>query len=188
MYASDKEALEALNTKQQQLLQEIGKVIVGQDQVIREVTTAIFAGGHVLLVGVPGLAKTLFGQHDRTGFGTGIQPRPVHAGFDAKRHRGIGDSQRTAPIPIHEGAVVCQHRAGRRNQPDTAENTVRPARSDARAVGDGGRSELSVALLPFLFSPHKTRLNKKERTRCLKRNSTVLCSTHGWIIRRMPKS
>ena len=59
MYASDKEALEALNTKQQQLLQEIGKVIVGQDQVIREVTTAIFAGGHVLLVGVPGLAKTL---------------------------------------------------------------------------------------------------------------------------------
>jgi len=59
MYASDKEALEALNTKQQQLLQEIGKVIVGQDQVIREVTTAIFAGRHVLLVGVPGLAKTL---------------------------------------------------------------------------------------------------------------------------------
>ena len=59
MYASDKEALEALNAKQQQLLQEIGKVIVGQDQVIREVTTAIFAGGHVLLVGVPGLAKTL---------------------------------------------------------------------------------------------------------------------------------
>ena len=59
MYASDKEALEALNAKQQHLLQEIGKVIVGQDQVIREVTTAIFAGGHVLLVGVPGLAKTL---------------------------------------------------------------------------------------------------------------------------------
>jgi MoxR-like ATPase len=33
--------------------------MVGQEQVIREVTTAIFAGGHVLLVGVPGLAKTL---------------------------------------------------------------------------------------------------------------------------------
>jgi MoxR-like ATPase len=59
MYATDKEALEALNTRHQQLTQEIGKVIVGQNQVIREVTTAIFAGGHVLLVGVPGLAKTL---------------------------------------------------------------------------------------------------------------------------------
>ena len=59
MYASDKEALEALNKKHQALLAEVGKVMVGQEQVIREVTTAIFAGGHVLLVGVPGLAKTL---------------------------------------------------------------------------------------------------------------------------------
>ena len=50
MYGSDKEALEALNSKHKALLSEIGKVIVGQDQVIREVTTAIFAGGHVLLV------------------------------------------------------------------------------------------------------------------------------------------
>jgi MoxR-like ATPase len=59
MYGSDKEALEALNSKHQALLQEISQIIVGQEQVIREVTTAIFAGGHVLLVGVPGLAKTL---------------------------------------------------------------------------------------------------------------------------------
>ena len=57
MYGSDKEALEALNGKHQALLAEIGKVIVGQEHVIKEVTTAIFAGGHVLLVGVPGLAK-----------------------------------------------------------------------------------------------------------------------------------
>ena len=59
MYGSDKEALEALNGKHHALLAEIGKVIVGQEHVIKEVTTAIFAGGHVLLVGVPGLAKTL---------------------------------------------------------------------------------------------------------------------------------
>ncbi|HEX5131905.1 MAG TPA: MoxR family ATPase [Candidatus Krumholzibacteria bacterium] len=38
---------------------EIGKVIVGQDQVIEELLIALFAGGHCLLVGVPGLAKTL---------------------------------------------------------------------------------------------------------------------------------
>jgi MoxR-like ATPase len=38
---------------------EIGKVIVGQDQVIDELLVALFAGGHCLLVGVPGLAKTL---------------------------------------------------------------------------------------------------------------------------------
>ena len=38
---------------------EIGKVIVGQDRVIEELLVALFAGGHVLLEGVPGLAKTL---------------------------------------------------------------------------------------------------------------------------------
>jgi MoxR-like ATPase len=41
------------------LRDEIAKVIVGQDQVIEELLTALFAGGHCLLVGVPGLAKTL---------------------------------------------------------------------------------------------------------------------------------
>jgi MoxR-like ATPase len=41
------------------LRSEVGKVIVGQDQVIEELLIALFAGGHCLLVGVPGLAKTL---------------------------------------------------------------------------------------------------------------------------------
>ena len=58
-FSDDKSALEALRSQHEALLAEVGKVIVGQDQVIREVTTAIFAGGHILLVGVPGLAKTL---------------------------------------------------------------------------------------------------------------------------------
>jgi len=43
----------------EQLRAEIGKVIVGQDRVIEELLVALFAGGHVLLEGVPGLAKTL---------------------------------------------------------------------------------------------------------------------------------
>jgi MoxR-like ATPase len=58
-YGSDQEALGALQQKHRVLVAEVGKVMVGQDHVIREATTAIFAGGHVLLVGVPGLAKTL---------------------------------------------------------------------------------------------------------------------------------
>ena len=39
--------------------QEIGKVIIGQDEVIKNVLISIFSQGHCLLVGVPGLAKTL---------------------------------------------------------------------------------------------------------------------------------
>jgi MoxR-like ATPase len=43
----------------QRILSEIRKVIVGQDDVIDQVLIAIFTGGHCLITGVPGLAKTL---------------------------------------------------------------------------------------------------------------------------------
>ncbi|HEY5871468.1 MAG TPA: AAA family ATPase, partial [Candidatus Tectomicrobia bacterium] len=45
--------------QRQAILQEIKKVIVGQDKVIEELLIALLARGHCLLVGVPGLAKTL---------------------------------------------------------------------------------------------------------------------------------
>jgi MoxR-like ATPase len=41
------------------LKRELGRVVIGQQQVVEEILTAFFAGGHVLLRGVPGLAKTL---------------------------------------------------------------------------------------------------------------------------------
>ncbi|MCC2548419.1 MoxR family ATPase [Hymenobacter sp. BT175] len=58
-FSSDKEAADALAASFKTLRQEIGKVIVGQDEVVRLVLTAVFSQGHCLLVGVPGLAKTL---------------------------------------------------------------------------------------------------------------------------------
>ncbi len=56
---SDREAVAALATSYRQITQELGKVIVGQQAVIEQLLIAIFARGHCLLVGVPGLAKTL---------------------------------------------------------------------------------------------------------------------------------
>lgn len=61
-FQNDKEAADALASSFQKLRQEIGKVIVGQDEVVRLVLTAVFSQGHSLLVGVPGLAKTLLIQ------------------------------------------------------------------------------------------------------------------------------
>jgi MoxR-like ATPase len=58
-YNNDVEAAEALNKVYNKVQQEIQKVVIGQDDVIRDVLTCIFCNGHVLLVGVPGLAKTL---------------------------------------------------------------------------------------------------------------------------------
>ncbi len=58
-FNSDAEAIEALVKKYNQLTAEIGKVIVGQDETVKNVLISIFSKGHCLLVGVPGLAKTL---------------------------------------------------------------------------------------------------------------------------------
>jgi len=55
----DLEMLKKLSTAYQSVRTELGKVIVGQNEVIEQVMIAIFARGHCLLEGVPGLAKTL---------------------------------------------------------------------------------------------------------------------------------
>ena len=56
---SDVKKLEQFVDKYQALTKEIAKVIIGQDVVIQQVLISVFSGGHALLIGVPGLAKTL---------------------------------------------------------------------------------------------------------------------------------
>jgi len=58
-FKSDKEAADALSSLYQELRKEVGKVIVGQQDVVEKLIIALFCKGHTLLVGVPGLAKTL---------------------------------------------------------------------------------------------------------------------------------
>lgn len=61
-FSNDVDAANALAASFQNLKNEIAKVVIGQDEVVRLVLTAIFCQGHSLLVGVPGLAKTLLVQ------------------------------------------------------------------------------------------------------------------------------
>jgi MoxR-like ATPase len=58
-FNSDVEAADALRETAKKLRTEIGRVVIGQDEVVKLLLTAIFCQGHCLLVGVPGLAKTL---------------------------------------------------------------------------------------------------------------------------------
>ena len=58
-FKSDVEAMDALHATNKKLAAEIGKVIVGQHEVINNTLISVFCRGHCLLVGVPGLAKTL---------------------------------------------------------------------------------------------------------------------------------
>lgn len=61
-FSNDVEAADALADASKKLTKEIARVIIGQDEVVRLVLTGIFCQGHSLLIGVPGLAKTLLVQ------------------------------------------------------------------------------------------------------------------------------
>lgn len=61
-YSTDVEAVDALHRSYKRIREEIAQVIVGQDDVVKAVLISIFSNGHCLLVGVPGLAKTLLVQ------------------------------------------------------------------------------------------------------------------------------
>ncbi|MBS7566640.1 MoxR family ATPase [Mucilaginibacter sp. Bleaf8] len=61
-YRSEVEAADALKQAYHTIRAEIGKIIIGQDEVVKSVLISIFSNGHCLLVGVPGLAKTLLVQ------------------------------------------------------------------------------------------------------------------------------
>ena len=76
-------------------------MIVGQDEVVEQLLIAIFARGHCILEGVPGLAKTLMVSTLAECLSLEFQPHPVHARPDAQRHHrhrgpagGPGDAAR----------------------------------------------------------------------------------------------
>src|SRR4051812_17852038 len=56
---AEREAVERLTIGRAQIVAELAKVIVGQQEIIEEILIALLAGGHCLITGAPGLAKTL---------------------------------------------------------------------------------------------------------------------------------
>jgi MoxR-like ATPase len=57
--AEELKALANIKDIHKKIMSEIGKVFIGQTKVVEQVLYALLAGGHVLLIGVPGLGKTL---------------------------------------------------------------------------------------------------------------------------------
>ena len=63
---------------------EVGKVLVGQDALLQRLLLALLADGHVLLEGVPGLAKTLVVSTLAEAVECSFSPHPVHARPDTR--------------------------------------------------------------------------------------------------------
>ena len=84
------DAIDQLAAQVGRAREAIGRVIFGQDRVIDETLITLLSGGHLLLIGVPGLGKTKLVETLGTGIRPGGAPGAVHAGPDAGRYPRIG--------------------------------------------------------------------------------------------------
>jgi len=78
--------IEKIRQGKERVLREIRKVIIGQERIVNDVLMAFFAGGHCLITGVPGLAKTLLISSLGRAMDLKFRRVPVHAGPHAGRH------------------------------------------------------------------------------------------------------
>jgi MoxR-like ATPase len=113
---ADLAGLARLKDAHQKLRQEIARVVVGQDQVVEQLMMAIFARGHCILEGVPGLAKTLMVstlaeclslQFHRIQFTPDLMPSDITGTEVLHEDRGTGERQlKYMPGPIFSNIVL----------------------------------------------------------------------------------
>ena len=112
----DVQAVERLHEVFGNLRRELGKVVVGQEEVIEQLLTVLFAGGHCLLVGVPGLAKTLLVrtlartlslEFSRVQFTPDLMPADITGTEVIQENRSSGErSFRFLPGPLFANVVL----------------------------------------------------------------------------------
>jgi MoxR-like ATPase len=112
----DTQAIARLSESYRHLRQELGKAVVGQHDVIDQLLTALFAGGHCLLVGVPGLAKTLLVrtlaetlslEFNRIQFTPDLMPADITGTEVIQHDRESGDRLfRFLPGPVFANVVL----------------------------------------------------------------------------------
>ena len=116
---------------------QLGRVIVGHNDIVHGVLTCLFVGGHCLLEGVPGLGKTLLVRtlaqtldldFSRIQFTPDLMPADILG-----TNMIIEDRNGPPRVSVPEGADLHADLPGGRNQPGHAEDAVGPARSHAGA-------------------------------------------------------
>ena len=136
-------ATQEFRVKFQRLRDEIGKAIVGHDEIVEGVLTCLFAGGHALLEGVPGLGSPPTSCR-RTSSARTISPGPGHRPSSGVRVPARGRSSRTSSWPTRSTAP--------------AQDAVGPARGDAGAqvtVGDDTTQAARAVLRAGHAEPHR---------------------------------
>ena len=131
----------------QKILSELRKVIVGQDEVVDEVLMALFCGGHCLITGVPGLAKTLLvktlSQILDLSFKR-IQFTPDLMPADITGTEILDEDHGSRALRFVQGADLRADHPRRRDQPHAAEDAGGAARGDAGVSRHRGGPHLSA--------------------------------------------
>ena len=162
------------------MLDEFAKVIVGQRDVLEELLITVFAGGHNLLEGVPGLAKTLMIntlaqllslQFKRIQFTPDLMPSDI-VGTNVIEEDHTTGKRVTVFVA---GPDLHQHRPGRRNQPHAAQDAGRAAAGDAGKGSHRRRQDLPARRSRSSCWPRRTRSTRKAPIRCPKRRRTASC-------------
>jgi hypothetical protein len=178
---ADVAAIERLHDIHRRLRQELARVIIGQEAVIDRLLICLFARGHALLMGVPGLAKTMLIhalsdllalKFSRIQFTPDLMPSDITGTDILQERRAV----RPPRLRVRPRPDLRQHRPGRRNQPHPAQN---PGRA---AAGDAGIQASTPVRTPFPSTcrsscwPRRTRSSRRAPTRCPRRSSTASCS------------
>lgn len=166
---------------------EVAKRVVGQKDVVDGIITALIAGGHVLLEGVPGLAKTL-----------AVKTFADVSGLEYKRIQFTPDllpadvsgtliyEQGTGKFSVRKGPVFSNLVLA--DEINRAPAKVQSALLEAMAEHQVTIGETTYKLNePFLFLPHKIRLSRKELTVFQKLSLTVSCLSFLFHILRRKK-
>ena len=133
-------------TLMERILYEVKRVVVGQDRFLERVMVALLAQGHLLVEGVPGLAKTLTVKTLAARDPRQLPAHPVHARPGAGRPGGHAHLQPEDRRVQHLArAGVRQPAAGRRDQPRAGQGAKRAARGDAGAPGHDRRRDAQGA-------------------------------------------
>ena len=147
--SSEVAAVEKLKAAREAILGEIHKVIVGQTEVMDYLLIAMFSRGHCLLVGVPGLAKTLMIstlakvlslRFNRIQFTPDLMPSDITGTEIIQEDVQTGQPR----VQLRQGPGLCQHAPGRRNQPHAAQDPGGAAAGHAGIAGHRQRPDLSA--------------------------------------------
>jgi pSer/pThr/pTyr-binding forkhead associated (FHA) protein len=177
----DVELVERLRKGREAILGEVRKVIIGQEEVVEQLIIALFCRGHGLIVGVPGLAKTLLVRARSPASRPGVQAHPVHAGPHAVGHHGHG-GDRGGPStrerffkflrgPIFTNVLLADEI---NRTPPKTQAALLEAMQERRVTAGGETHELKLRSSCW---PRRTRSSRRAPTRCRRRSSTASCSS-----------